>query len=557
MNEEQKIVAIYTRVSTIDQAREGYSLEEQEKRLKAMCEANNYKIYNVYTDAGISGKSITNRPAYQQMIKDMKHKKFNMIIAFKMDRISRSIVDFENFFNELKENNCGIQLLCENIDTSGAAGMMFARILGIFAQFERELIKERTLVGVESAVSKGHFGGKPPLGYKHALDKSGKQKLKEWVIDEDEAKIVKEIYNLCASGKTYFQISTILKEKYPNVISSYRIDKETNKKIPIYRSWTDSSISCILNNKSYMGIYEHRKRLKDKETIQINGIIPPIVDDKLFYDCQDSIMKNSRNYYRSKDYLFMQKLKCPKCGRILACNGTRKPNETEYLYYKCKDCGVYIREELIEKALINELNSLFELCNAINNNHAIVDSKIADDFNNSKIDHKIRFAIDKRIISDKLTLLDSIGIKNLWEIASREAKCEFIRTYVDEISVKSFKNNRNKITDIKLIDLKLKPHKIKELLDYKNKNMIDKVLGKGINQMSVMEVKHDRDALDYINILKKQFNVMVINFDNSYNENDNNNYLDPRLFKIIKVRPTRCVEKPKTYSLILAENPTM
>ena len=70
--EEEKLVAIYTRVSTTDQAREGHSLEEQEKRLRAMCEAKNYKVYKVYTDAGISGKSADNRPAYQQMMKDMK-----------------------------------------------------------------------------------------------------------------------------------------------------------------------------------------------------------------------------------------------------------------------------------------------------------------------------------------------------------------------------------------------------------------------------------------------------------------------------------------------------
>lgn len=174
MNNEEKLVAIYTRVSTTDQAREGHSLEEQEKRLRAMCEANNYKVFKVYTDAGISGKSTENRPAYQQMIKDMKKKRFNLIMAFKMDRISRSIVDFETFFNEIKKYNCGIEFLCEKIDTNGAAGMMFARILGIFAQFERELIKERTLVGVESAVNKGHFGGKPPLGYKTKLDEDGK-----------------------------------------------------------------------------------------------------------------------------------------------------------------------------------------------------------------------------------------------------------------------------------------------------------------------------------------------------------------------------------------------
>ncbi len=94
-SEDKKLVAIYTRVSTIDQAREGHSLEEQEKRLRAMCEANGYEVYKVYIDAGISGKSTENRPAYIQMLKDMRKHKFNLILAFKMDRLSRSIIDFE------------------------------------------------------------------------------------------------------------------------------------------------------------------------------------------------------------------------------------------------------------------------------------------------------------------------------------------------------------------------------------------------------------------------------------------------------------------------------
>lgn len=111
MNDNKRIVAIYTRVSTTDQAREGHSLEEQERRLRARCISNDYEIYKVYTDAGISGKSADNRPAYQQMLKDMKKKKFDLIMAFKMDRISRSIIDFEEFFNEIKKYNCGIEFL--------------------------------------------------------------------------------------------------------------------------------------------------------------------------------------------------------------------------------------------------------------------------------------------------------------------------------------------------------------------------------------------------------------------------------------------------------------
>lgn len=548
MKNDKKMVAIYTRVSTTDQAREGHSLEEQEKRLKARCISNDYEVYKVYTDAGISGKSAENRPAYQQMLKDMKKGKFNLIMAFKMDRISRSIIDFEDFFKELKKYNCGIEFLCENIDTTGAAGMMFARILGIFAQFERELIQERTLVGVESAVNKGHFGGKPPLGYKHKLDVSGKHKLKEWEIDKDEAKIVKEIFDLCASGKTYFQISKLLKEKYPNVISSIKEDKETGEKKITYRKWNDSSISCILNNKCYMGTYEYRKCLENKDTIEIVDIVPKIISKELYNDCQEMIARNGRNYYRSKNYLFIQKLVCPHCGRIMACNGVKNKMKNDYLYYKCKDCGIYVRESLIENALLTELNNLLELSNIINSNCCITDSRTAEKYNSCKLDHKIRFAIDEKIIKDKMTLLDSNELNELWKITSYEAKCNFIGNYIDTITIKEKIDSKKKIIKVDLVNLKLKSNKVKELLDLEEKNMIDKIIGSGVLKASITEVKHDKEALDYIELLRTKYKFAAYDF---YDIEDY--YTNPLLFKIIKVNPKSCVEKKKVYGLVLLE----
>ncbi len=512
MNDDKKIVAIYTRVSTTDQAREGHSLEEQEKRLRAMCEANGYTIYEVYTDAGISASSTENRFAYQKMINDMKKSKFNLIVAFKMDRISRSIVDFENFFNLIKKYNCGIEFLCEKIDTSGAAGMMFARILGIFAQFERELITERTLVGVESAVSKGHFGGKPPLGYMHKIIEEDNKKEKTWIINEEEAKIVREIFELCSDGKTYFQISKILKEKYPNVIACYRINQKTKEKTTIYRTWSDASISVILNNKSYMGVYEHRKRVKDKKIVEIHGKIPPIIDEDIFYQCQDNINKNKRNYYRSKPYLFVQKLICPKCGRVLGCNGTTKGNGTEYRYYKCKECNVYIREELVEKSLMDELNNYFELSQLISDNYVPIDKDMAEDFNKCRLDHKIRFAIDERIINDKRNCDWCVELNKIWKMVSYDAKCKFINEYIDNITIKEYKRKSNNINEIKILDLKLKKHKINKLFELENKSLVDEMFAKGQTKFSLANFKHEEDANEYINLLKIIRPFLYFNF---------------------------------------------
>lgn len=547
-NANKKIVAIYTRVSTTNQAREGHSLEEQEKRLKARCISNDYEVYKVYTDAGISGKDVDNRPAYQQMMRDMKKGKFNIIMAFKMDRLSRSVIDFENFFNDIKKHNCGVEFIEGNIDTTGAAGMMFARILEVFAQFERELIKERTLMGVESAVNKGHFGGKPPLGYKHKLDESGKHKLKQWEIAEDEAEIVKKIFELCASGKTYYQISNILKEKYPKIISSIKKDKTTGEEKIIYRKWNDSSISTILNNKCYMGTYEYRKCLKDKDTIEIVGIVPKIISEELFNDCQEIIARNGRNYYRSKNYLFIQRLVCPHCGRIMACNGVKNKMKNDYLYYKCKDCNVYVREELIENALINELNNLLELSSIINDNYYITDNRTAEKFNKCRLDHQIRFAIDEKIINDKKQLLDSTELNELWKMTSYEAKCEFIGEFIDTIIIKEQKNSRNKITAVEVTDLKLKSNKVKKLLDFEDNNMIDKIIGTGVYKASVSEMKHEKDAEEYINLLRDRYKFIVFEF-----SKDDEFFLNSQLFKLIHIKPKSVIEKEKVLALFLAE----
>lgn len=546
MNNEEKIVAIYTRVSTFDQAREGHSLGEQEERLKNLCKANGYKIYKVYTDAGISGKDTTHRPAYQKMMKDMKDKKFNLILAFKMDRLSRSIVDFEEFFNEIKENDCSVEFLCEKIDTTGAAGMMFARILGIFAQFERELIKERTLVGVESAVNKGHFGGKPPLGYK----KDKETKL--WKVNKKEAKIVKEIFDLCLKGKTYFQISTIMKEKYPDILAFYRHDKKTNEKIAVYRAWTDSSISVILNNKSYIGIYEHRKRVKNKETIEINNV-PPIIDVDVFYECQNQIEKNKRNYYRSveKNYLFMQKVVCPKCGRILACNGARNKKKELYLYYKCKDCGFYVREEWIEEIVVEKIKEIFELYLILESNYFAMDTHLADEFNKCKTNDKIRFAIDRRIIEERKNYINNYDfLDTLWDSADFETKQKFITEYVDTIQVKTRKHRANHKPDIHLIDLKFKSHKVNQLFNLRKSNALDSITENNGVRCSKTEFKNEKEAMKYIDILNRRYNFKIIDLV------DNDEYVlnQKLLFKIIDIVPTKAIEKPKTLYLELYDS---
>ena len=127
MNKENKIAGIYIRVSTEDQAREGFSLGEQEERLREFCKFKRYEIFKVYKDAGISAKDMTNRPAFRQMLEDMKAGKINYIVAYKLDRVTRSVRDLEVLISELEKHNC--YLICDrdDVNTSSANRKIFCK----------------------------------------------------------------------------------------------------------------------------------------------------------------------------------------------------------------------------------------------------------------------------------------------------------------------------------------------------------------------------------------------------------------------------------------------
>ena len=109
--EKKNVAGIYIRVSTEDQVREGFSLGEQKEKLEALCKYKGYEIYKVYKDAGISAKDMTHRPQFQQMIEDMKSGKINYIVAYKLDRVTRSVRDLEILISTLEQYHC--YLICD------------------------------------------------------------------------------------------------------------------------------------------------------------------------------------------------------------------------------------------------------------------------------------------------------------------------------------------------------------------------------------------------------------------------------------------------------------
>lgn len=339
-NDIKKIAGLYIRVSTEDQAREGFSLPEQEKRLRAMCEYKGYEIYKLYKDAGISAKTGNHRPAFEELLQDIKDGKCNTIVVLKLDRLTRSVYDWENILKFLEENNAYLDCANDDINTTNANGKMISRILTSVSQQEIERTSERTKIGLAGAIKDGHIPSKTPLGYK--------RENKKLVIDQSTKNIVIRIFELYYGGKSYQTIANIFNEE----------------KILGKENWYDSSIYKILQNEVYKGDYVQNKGT-DHPTYYSN-VVPAIIKEELWEECQIQKKKNTRSFKRHLTYLYLQKLMCPKCGRILGGKATTKKNGTSYYYYYCNDCSMTVKESELTDSINNIINELYEYDKVVN-----------------------------------------------------------------------------------------------------------------------------------------------------------------------------------------------
>ena len=341
MNNDKKIAGIYIRVSTEDQAREGFSLPEQEKRLRAMCEYKGYEIYKIYKDAGISAKTGNTRPAFEELLQDIRDKKCNTIVVLKLDRLTRSVFDWEKIIRFLEENNAYLDCANDDINTTNANGKMISRILTCVSQNEIERTSERTKVGLAGAIKAGNIPARAPLGYKH--------ENKKLVPDPLTKDIVIRIYNLYFEGKSYYNIATIFNEE--------QVLGKTN--------WKDTGILRIISNEVYKGDYVHGKRTNHPTLYK--DVVEPIISKEMWNNCQVQKKKNQKNYMRTQTYIFLQKLKCPKCGRILAGGASHKiKSDKWYFYYRCENCKNNIHEDKIEDKIKVLLADILEYDNVVN-----------------------------------------------------------------------------------------------------------------------------------------------------------------------------------------------
>lgn len=321
---------IYARYSSHNQR--DVSIEQQIEACRKHAAELGLTITDTYEDRAISGRT-DNRPAFQRMMRDAEGGKFQYVLAWKSNRMGRNMM--QAMVNESRLMDCGVKVFYaeEDFDDS-AAGRFALRSMMNVNQFYSDNLAEDVRRGLMDNASKCMANGRQPLGYKRGED--GKV-----VVDEPAAAIVREIYTRIASGEMFMDIARDLNRRGIKTQSG--------------SEWNKSSFKVLCRNERYRGIYIYGDT-------RIEGGIPPIVDDVLWYKVQEVLkVKKSKNRHHcpsDEDYLLTGKLRCGKCGGyMIGMSGRSKTGDVHH-YYACQNRRVghtcdkkNIRRDVVEPAV--------------------------------------------------------------------------------------------------------------------------------------------------------------------------------------------------------------
>lgn len=486
MDEKIKSAGIYIRVSTFDQAREGFSLREQEERLKEFCKFKRYNIYKVYQDAGISAKN-DKRPAYQEMIEDVKKGNINVIVALKLDRLTRSVYDIEKLMKFVNDYECDIDCMADESNTTTSNGRMVMRIMTSVSQNEIEKCSERTKFGMAGAIKNGHIPNRTGLGFK--------RENKKLVPDPLTKDIIVRIFDLYLEGKSHQAIA--------NIYNKEKVLGKTN--------WYDSTIQKILSNELYKGDYVNGKRTKHPTYYE--NVIEPIVSKEKWESCQYQKLRNARHYERTATYLFTNKLKCSKCGNFLGGHATTKTNGKKYYYYKCNTCKTYFNEIDIEKELKAFMLELAKQDDLINNYYTpFIKSKLEDKTEDYKKEIK---DLDKQ-----LDRIKTAYIKGVVKLEDFDKEIKYIEYQKSDLEKRQKEQKQYENLSFTLNDL-LIIQDIQEIEFYTNPDVLNnwsnkskedkqKIIGKYIDNITI-EKKNHKFEISNIEFRKNYLEDMIYN----------------------------------------------
>lgn len=417
-------VAIYVRVSTTSQAEEGYSIEEQIDKLESYCKIKDWTVYKVYTDGGFSGSN-TERPALERLIKDADRKKFDTVLVYKLDRLSRSQKDTLFLIEDVFIKN-GIEFLSlqENFDTSTPFGKAMIGLLSVFAQLEREQIKERMQLGKlgRAKAGKSMMWAKTSYGYDYHKETG------TMTINLVQSLAIKFIFESYLSGRSITKLRDDLNEKF---------QKE--------KPWNYRAVRGILGNPVYCGYNQFMGDI-------YKGNHEPIISKEDFDKTQEELKIRQRTAaenvnprpFQSK-YMLSGIAQCGYClAPLKILMGMYRKDGTRLVKYECHqrhprklrgvttyndnkkcDSGFYLKDEL-EAFVLKEVNKL-------QHDSEYLESILSDNHKES-IDRE-SYQKQIRELSKKLSRLNDLYIDDritLEELQSKSSEFQSMRALLEK-----------------------------------------------------------------------------------------------------------------------------
>jgi len=318
--------AIYTRQSVEDRTASGFTSPQAQKEsalayIAAMRSEGWQAIDTDYTDSGFSGGTME-RPALKRLLTDIENGLVDVVIVYRLDRMSRSLLDFLSLLRFFEQHNVSFVSVTEQLNTATSAGRLMTSIIGGFAEYERSIISERTSDKMSAARRKGKWCGGPAiLGYRVDREK------KQLVVEPDEAQQVKAIFDLYLEHHAMLPVVTELNRRGWTTKSITYVNGTHKEGVP----WNKARLYDILTNITYSGQVEHKGQVYPGEH-------PAIIDKKTFRRVQALLRENqsgksptSRNKHQA---LLKGLLRCGHCGSAMVHTYAKKGNRL-YRYYAC------------------------------------------------------------------------------------------------------------------------------------------------------------------------------------------------------------------------------
>ena len=346
--------AIYTRVSTQEQADHNLSLESQEKATRSYCDAQGWSVVDVYVDGGYSGMT-EQRPGLERLMRDVEAGLLDAVVVWRQDRFYRKQRHLHNGIGILEAHKVRFVSTSQGLDSGTQSGRLLIGFLGTLAEAEWDALRERTMTGKRMAAEKGRYVG-GPLAFGYTRDKESKVLL----LDEQEAYWVRRIFALVAEGKTAREVARWLNEQ--GVRPKYAHWGKTEM-------WHGRRISYLIHNTAYKGSFVYGRHQRQSGMPSVTVPCPAIVSEDLWEQAQVRMAANLKYATRNSKriYLLTGLVRCGRCG--MAYNGSfyKTADGSEVRYYRCsrkypyESClGANIPAAFLEKLVWDDVRDFLE-----------------------------------------------------------------------------------------------------------------------------------------------------------------------------------------------------